>query len=72
MTAAEMVDEVEAGEAEVVDEEAEEVTQEVATSTMVTGNHQVTLTLTNIMNLKNPTLLAMILMSVQTLQCSAI
>ena len=71
MTATEMVDEVEAGEAEVEDV-AEEVTQEVATSTMVTGNHQVTLTLTNIMNLKNPTLLALILMGVQTLQCSAI
>ena len=75
MIATEMVDEEEGGEAEVVDEAAEEVAEEVATSTMVTGDHQVTLTLTNFMNLKNPTLLALIkvqpphnLLAVQTLQ----
>ena len=60
MTATEMVDEEEGGEAEVVDEAAEEVAEEVATSTMVTGDNQVTLTLTNPTNPRHPVLLALI------------
>ena len=73
MTTTEMVEEEEGGEAEVVDEAAEEVAEEVATSTMVTGDHQVTLT--NPINLKHPTLLALVkvqpphnLLGVQTLK----
>ena len=73
MTATEMVDEEEEGAAEVVEEAAEEVAEEVATSTMVTGDHQVTLT--NPTNPRHPVLLALIkvqpphnLLAVKTLQ----
>ena len=60
MTATEMVDEEEGGAAEVVEEAAEEVAEEVDTSTMVIGDNQVTLTLTNPTNPRHPVLLALI------------
>ena len=73
MTAREMVAEEEEGAAEVEEGAAEEVAEEVATSTMVIGDHQVTLT--NPINLKHPTLLALVkvqpphnLLGVQTLK----
>ena len=71
MTATEMVDEVEAGEAEVVDEEAEE--EEEDRGTIMTGGNQVTLALINPTNPRHPVLLALtkvqpphILLAVQT------
>ena len=75
MTATEMVDEEEGGEAEVVDEAAEEVAEEEDTGTIMTGGNQVTPTLTNPTNPRHPVLLALIkvqpphnLLAVQTLQ----
>ena len=60
MTATEMVDEEEGGAAEVVEEAAEEVAEEVDTGTMVIGDNQVTPTLTNPTNPRHPVLLALI------------
>ena len=71
MTATEMVDEVEGGEAEVVDEEAEE--EEEARGTIMTGGNQVILALINPTNPRHLVLLALtqillphILLTVQT------
>ena len=71
MTATEMVDEVEGGEAEVVDEEAEE--EEEDRGTIMTGGSQVILALINPINPRHLILLALtqillphILLTVQT------
>ena len=71
MTATEMVDEVEGGEAEVVDEEAEE--EEEARGIIMTGGNQVILALINPTNPRHLILLALtqillphILLTVQT------
>ena len=59
MTATEMVDEEEGGEAEVVDEAAEEVAEEENTGTIMTGGNQVILALINPTNPRHPVLLAL-------------
>ena len=71
MTATEMVDEVEGGEAEVVEEEAEE--EEEDRGTIMTGGNQVILALINPTNPRHLVLLALtqillphILLTVQT------
>ena len=71
MTAAEMVDEVEGGEAEEEAEEAEE--EEEDRGTIMTGGNQVILALINPINPRHPVLLALtqillphILLTVQT------